>query len=103
MLEETGYSIEKIEKTPTPVLYYDPWKSDENTYVFIATINGDDPDSFKGQKLEHDEDIKTVKFDIDEKLLENVIAYCNEHKLKLESKVYTLSLGIWFKYNLSNV
>ena len=51
MLEETGYVIDKIVKTPMPVLYYDPWKSDENTYLFIATINGDDPASYKGQQL----------------------------------------------------
>jgi|JI9StandDraft_2_1071091.scaffolds.fasta_scaffold2049783_1 8-oxo-dGTP pyrophosphatase MutT (NUDIX family) len=36
LLEETGYVIDKIVKTPTPILYYDPWKSDENTYLFVA-------------------------------------------------------------------
>lgn len=51
MLEETGYVIDKIVKMPSPTLYYDPWKSDENTLLFLATINGDDPSSFKGQRL----------------------------------------------------
>ena len=103
MLEETGYVIDKFVKTPTPVLFYDPWKSNENTYVFLGTINGDDPESFKGQKLEHDEDIKTIKFEINENLLENVVEYCNKNEIKLESRVYTLCLGLWFKHNLNKV
>lgn len=51
MLEETGYVVDTILKTPLPTLYYDPWKSDENTQLFLMTINGDDPESFKGQQL----------------------------------------------------
>lgn len=51
LLEETGYVVDKILKAPSPTLYYDPWKSDETTQLFLASINGDDPDSFKGQRL----------------------------------------------------
>lgn len=53
-MEETGYVIESFVKTPLPVVYYDPWKSDENAYIYVANINGDNSESFKGQKLEHD-------------------------------------------------
>jgi hypothetical protein len=53
-LEETGYVAESIVKMPTPVLQYDPWKSNEDSYLFVATINGDNPNSFTGQQLEHD-------------------------------------------------
>ena len=68
---------------PTPVLYYDPWKSNEDSYLFVASINGDDPGHFKGQKLKHDEDIKIVKFEIDEHLLENIVNFSKKHDLRL--------------------
>ena len=103
MLEETGYVVDSFVKMPTPVLYYDPWKSNESCYNYAATVNGDDPESFKGQKLSGTEHIKTVKFVIDEELLEKMISYCKEHNLKLESKVYTFCIGLQLKSMLGTI
>ena len=86
-----------------PVIYYDPWKSDENAYIYVATINGDDASSFKGQKLEYDEDIKVKKFKVDDKMMENVVNYCKENKIELLSTVYTLCLGVWLRNNLQSL
>ena len=103
MLEQTGYVVQSLAKIPMPVLFYDPWKSNEDTYLFIATIDGDDPNSFQGQRLEHDEDIKSIKFEINQNLLQTIVNYAKQHKLHLQSKVYSLCLGMWMKNNLKNL
>ena len=57
--------VDSFVKVPTPTLFYDPWKSNEDTFRLVATINGDDPNHFKEQKLQHDECITVVKFPLD--------------------------------------
>jgi hypothetical protein len=52
-----------------PTIYYDPWKSNESSIIYLATINGDDPKSKGEQKLEASESISVKLFTIDEKLL----------------------------------
>ena len=61
-MEETGYIAHSIIQTPTPVIYYDPWKSSDNSVIFLAKINGDDPQSKTKQKLEVSENIAVVRF-----------------------------------------
>jgi hypothetical protein len=90
-------------KLPSPKVYYDPWKSDETTVIFIASINGDNPQSFQSQQLEENENIKIVKFDIDENLLDTVVAYGKEHHLHIEAKVFSICLGLWLKSNLHSL
>lgn len=72
MEEETGYVVDKFTEIPLPPIYCDPWKSTESAYLYIGTVNGDDPNSYKGQKLEEEETIKVLKVPFDEKLLETV-------------------------------
>ena len=40
--------------------------------MYIGMINGDDANSYKGQKLDGEENIKVVKVPFDEKLMKNV-------------------------------
>ena len=70
--EETGYVVEKFTEIPLPAIYCDPWKSNESAFMYIGTINGDDPNSYKGQKLDSEENIKVIKVPFDENLMKNV-------------------------------
>ena len=51
MLQETGYVINKFIEIPYPVMYTDPWKSNECGLFYIAIIDGDDPNHKKEQDL----------------------------------------------------
>ena len=84
-------------------MYYDPWKSNETSTVVIAMIDGDDPKSRPGQKLEEDENIRVVRMRIDDKLMDRVVAYCKKHKLHLEAKIYSMCMGLWVKQNLASL
>ena len=42
LLEETGYTAEKVKELNfSPILFCDPWKSNERSKIVIAYIDGD--------------------------------------------------------------
>lgn len=82
-MEETGTIVSHFTKIPTPKTCYDAWKSDESSVIFIANIDGDNSESFKEQSLEENENIKVVRFCIDENLLTNVVNYSKTHNLRV--------------------
>ena len=102
-MEETGAIVSHFTKIPTPKTNYDAWKSDESSVIFIANIDGDNSESFKAQSLEENENIKVVRFTIDEHLMTNVVNYSKTHDLRVEAKVFSLCLGIWLKANLQSL
>ena len=86
-----------------PILYYDPWKSNETSVIYLMRIDGDDPNCRSHQRLEENENIRVVRMRIDERLLERVVEYCKLHSLRLEAKIYSMCVGIWLKHNLGQL
>jgi len=90
--EETG--LEGEFKSISPELLVDPWKSNENTKIIQAQIDGDsDVNSRPQQRLADDELIELIYFPIDN-LLENLTAFCEKFNTGIDVKLYTFALGL---------
>ena len=63
--------------------------------MYIGMINGDDPNSYKVQKLDAEEIIKVIKVPFDENLMKNVSEIAKENDYIIESKLWSICLGLW--------
>lgn len=59
--------IESFIDFPAPKLYLDPWKGNESTKIYLATIDGDQNIDPK-QDLENDENIEVFRLKLDKTL-----------------------------------
>jgi len=90
--EEAGLQGEF--KSISPELMNDPWKSNENSKIIQAQIDGDnDINCRPQQQLAQDEMIELIYFPIDN-LLENLTAFCDKFNTGIDVKLYTLALGL---------
>ena len=97
--EETGYIAEKILKLPALPIHCDPWKSNEAGMLYIAIINGDDPNHIKKQNLDNDENIRIFTLPINSQLSINLEEYSKKNGYSIHTKVWTFCLG----FNLQNM
>ena len=94
MLEQTGYEVQKFIQLPMPTIYCDPWKSNESGLLYIAMINGDDPNAKKEQNLEEQQNIKVIKVPFDDKLMYTISDLVKNNDYALQSKLWSVCLGL---------
>ena len=94
MLEETGYVISKFIEIPYPVMYADPWKSNECGLLYIGVIDGDDPNSMKKQELEETENIRVHKLTLNKDLPKNMHELAQKNDYGVEDKIWSLCIGM---------
>jgi len=101
--EETGYTPTKIldvlktENVPqvSPILYIDPWKSNETETLVIVEVDGDDEiNKNVKQELENTENIIVHLFDISTNLWQDIVNLAKEKGYVIESKLYALVIGL---------
>ena len=81
-------------RTELPILYYDPWKSNECGLLYIAIIDGDDPNHKQKQELEETENIRVHKLTLDKDLPKAVNELAEKNNYGVEDKVWSLCIGL---------
>ncbi len=76
-------------------IFFDPWKSSDNSLECFVKINGDDINCKKKQQLDDNELIKVYEVEID-KLMEFIQDKINNHKFGCSSQLYNFALGLNF-------
>ena len=114
--EETGYigefmhytaklfiSDEKKELNIESNIFFDPWKSTDNSLGCFVKINGDDIHNKKEQNLDENELIKVYEVEMD-KLLEFIGEKISKEGFGCSSQLYNFALGLNFNkiMNISN-
>ena len=92
ILENNDKNIQlKIESN----IFFDPWKSSDNSLECFVKINGDDISNKKKQKLDKDELIKVYEVELD-KLIDFLKEKINKDGYGCSSQLYNFALGIHF-------
>ena len=103
--EETGYTATKLidvkdcKKLPieSPILYCDPWKSNENSKLVIVEVDGDDPINQDVQQiLDNGENIKVHLLDLTSNLVTDLEELAKKNNYLIEVKPYMFAWGIAF-------
>lgn len=95
--EETGYIGKAISQinSKTPLVYFDPWKSNENTRMVVVEVDGDDEKNRNPiQNLEDTEDIKVVLIEFNKDLLRNLEEYSEKNNCKLSVELYSFAMSL---------
>jgi ADP-ribose pyrophosphatase len=101
--EETGFCAKRtfnlldIHPIPqlSPILYGDPWKSNECGKLAILEIDGDSKENKNiKQELEASESIQAHLFDFHPDLLSKLLIFAETNDFAIEGKVYSYFLGI---------
>ena len=94
ILENNDKNIQlKIESN----IFFDPWKSSDNSLECFVKINGDDISNKKKQKLDKDELIKVYEVELD-KLIDFLKEKINKDGYGCSSQLYNFALGIHFNF-----
>ena len=106
--EETGYigefmnyssnsfiQNEKFQLNIESNIFFDPWKSSDNSLQCFIKINGDNINNKNKQKLDKDELIKVYEVEIDN-LMEFIVEKINKEGFGCSSQLYNFALGLNF-------
>ena len=92
---------EKNELNIESNIFFDPWKSSDNSLECFVKINGDDIDNKKVQKLDENELIKVYEVEIDN-LMKFIQDKINNEGFGCSSQLYNFALGLNFNQIISN-
>ena len=106
--EETGYigefmnyssnsfiQNEKFQLNIESNIFFDPWKSSDNSLQCFIKINGDNINNKNKQKLDKDELINIYEVEIDN-LMEFIVEKINKEGFGCSSQLYNFALGLNF-------
>lgn len=92
--EETGYIGAREASSEGPLVYIDPWKSNDKTQ--FITVELDQTENLTPhQELEDLEEIQVLKLP-KENLLEAIQNSALEHSAKIDSRLFAYSLGLFY-------
>jgi len=106
--EETGYTASRIVEVKSvrtcplvsPILYIDPWKSNENCQLVVLEVDGDDlQNQFTKQSLEDDEMIQVHLLDLTKNAVKDLEDLAQKNNFLIESRAYMFLWGISFAKN----
>ena len=97
LIEETGYvgKGRTGDTNGSNIVYFDPWKSTENSKFIIVDVDGDDEKNKNPmQILDESEVIKVLLLDFDKNLLMTLEELRVKHNYLICSELYTFALSL---------
>ena len=83
-------------------IFFDPWKSSDNSIQCLVEINGDDVKNKKCQKLDDNEIIKVFEVEISD-LMKFINEKVNKEGYGCSSELYNFALGLSFNEIIKNI